>query len=260
MDIVTAKDIAKMIDVSLVNPTMTEQDIKNGCELAMKYDVASICVRNDFVALGYSILKNTGVKVTTVISCPWGSNLTEVKVFEAERALEQGCVELDMVQNIGHLLGGDFDYVENDIRAVAETAHKAGALLKVILENAVLTDELKVKACQISERAGADFVKTSTGYASGGATIPDLRLMRASVSEKVNIKAAGGVRSLDAALKVRAVGCTRFGCTATVKIMEEAYEREAAGTLYLPLPEEVGDDLQGANDPKYTPSVSGAVS
>jgi len=241
MEKVTARDIAKMIDISLVNPVMTEKDIADGCELAIKYDVATICVRNDFVAFSYGILKDTDVKVTTVISCPWGSNLTEVKVFEAERALDQGCTELDMVQNIGHLLGGDYDYVERDIKAVADVTHKAGALLKVILENAFLTDEQKIKACQLSEKAGADFVKTSTGYAPGGATIPDLRLMRATVSDKVQVKAAGGVRSLDAALNVRAIGCTRFGCTATAKIVEDAYEREAAGTLCLP--KEVGDEL-----------------
>jgi deoxyribose-phosphate aldolase len=243
MEKVTSRDIAKMIDVSLVNPIMTEKDIIEGCEMAKKYDVASVCVKNSFVETAYKALKDTDVKVTTVISCPWGSCLTEVKVFETERAFAQGCVEVDMVQDFGHLLGGDFDYVERDIKAVADAAHKAGGILKVILENAVLTDELKVKACKICERAGADFVKTSTGYADGGATIPDLRLMRASVSGKVNVKAAGGVRSLDAALNVRAIGCARFGCTATVKIMEEAYKREAAGTLRLP--EKVGDDLQG---------------
>jgi len=241
MEKVTSRDIAKMIDLSLLNPVMTEEDIIAGCELAKKYDVASVCVKPCFVEKSYEILKDTDVKVSTVIGFPHGSNLTEVKVFEAGRALAQGCVELDLVLNIGKLLGGDFEYVESDIRAVAEATHEAGAILKVILENAYLTDELKAKACEIAESAGADFVKTSTGYAPGGATIPDLRLMRASTSDKVSIKAAGGVRTLDAALNVRAVGGSRFGCTATVKIMEEACEREAAGTLCLP--EEVGDEL-----------------
>ena len=241
MEKVTAHDIAKMIDLSLLNPIMTEKDNIEGCELAMKYDVASVCVKPCFVEKCYEILKDTDVKVSAVIGFPHGSNLTEVKVFEAERALEQGCVELDMVLNIGKLLGGDFDYVESDIKAVAEVTHKAGAILKVILENAYLTDELIAKACKIAESAGGDFVKTSTGYAPGGATLPDLRIMRASVSDKIQTKAAGGVRTLDAALNVRAVGGSRFGCTATVKIMEEAYEREAAGTLCLP--EEVGDEL-----------------
>jgi deoxyribose-phosphate aldolase len=148
-----------------------------------------------------------------------------------------------MVLDIGKLLGGDFDYVERDIKAVADVTHKSGAILKVILENAYLTEDLIAQACKICEKADADFVKTSTGYAPSGATIPHLRLMRESVSDKVQVKAAGGVRTLDAALNVRAVGTTRFGCTATAKIMDDAREREAAGTLKLP--ENVGDELQG---------------
>ena len=244
MEKVTSRDIAKMIDVSLLNPIMTEKDIVEGCETAMKYDAVSICVKNCFVETSHRLLKDSGVKVTTVISFPFGSCLTEVKVFEAERAVDQGCVEVDMVLNIGQLLGGNYDFVESDIKAVADAMHKRGALLKVILENAYLTDELIAKASKISESAGADFIKTSTGYATGGATLPNLRLMRASVSDRIQIKAAGGVRSLDAALKVRAVGCSRFGCTATAKIMEDAYEREAAGTLWLPEPEDVGNELQ----------------
>ena len=241
MNIVTAKDIAKMIDHSLLNPVMTEKDITEGCEIARKYGVATACVKQSFVDAAAGVLKGSDVLVTTVVSFPHGSSTTDVKVFEAERALGQGCRELDMVLDIGRLLGGDYDYVESDVAAVAKTAHEAGAILKVIFENAYLSDKHIVKACKLCENAGADFVKTSTGYASGGATLPDLRLMRASVSDKVQIKAAGGVRTLDAALQVRAVGATRFGCTATVKIMEEAYEREAAGILRLP--DEVGDVL-----------------
>ena len=240
---ISACDIANMIDHSLLNPSMTEQDIINGCEIAKKYNVASVCVKPCFVETSYNILKGTDVKISTVIGFPHGSNLTEVKVFEAELALAQNCEELDMVLNIGKLIGGDFEFVERDIKAVIEIAHKAGAIVKVILENAYLSDELIVKACQISEKAGADFVKTSTGYAPSGATIPDLRLMKASVSDKVKIKAAGGVRTLDSALNVRAVGCSRFGATATATIMEEALKREAAGTLRVP--EEVGEELSG---------------
>jgi len=241
MDVVTAKDIAKMIDHSLLNPVMTEKDITEGCEIALKYDVATVCVKQSFVDAAYKMLRDSDVLVTTVVGFPHGSSITEVKMFEAKRALEQGCKELDLVLDIGKLLGGDYDYVERDIAAVAEVAHAAGAILKVILENAYLNNELIVRACKLCENAGADFVKTSTGYAPGGATLPDLRLMRSSVSEEVQIKAAGGVRTLDAALQVRAVGATRFGCTATVKIMEDAYEREAAGTLRLP--DDVGDVL-----------------
>jgi len=238
---VTAKDIAKMIDHSLLNPIMTEKDIIEGCEIARKYDAATVCVKQSFVDIAAKVLKGSDVLVTTVIGFPHGSSITEVKVFEAQRALAQGCKELDMVLDIGKLLGGDYEYVRSDIAAVAEVTHKAGALLKVILENAYLNDELIVKACKLCENAGADWVKTSTGYAPSGATLPDLRLMRASVSDKVQIKAAGGVRTLDAALQVRAVGATRFGCTATAKMMEDAYEREAAGTLRLP--DEVGNVL-----------------
>jgi len=241
MDIVTAKDIAKMIDHSLLNPVMTEKDITEGCEIALKYDVATVCVKQSFVDAAVRVLKGSEVLVTTVVGFPHGSSITETKVFEAECALRQGCKELDMVLDIGKLIGGDYDYVGSDVAAVAKTAHAAGAILKVILENAYLSEKQIVKASKLCENAGADFVKTSTGYAPGGATLPDLRLMRASVSEKVQIKAAGGVRTLDAALQVRAVGATRFGCTATAKIMEEAYEREAAGTLRLP--DEVGDVL-----------------
>jgi len=241
MEKVTAHDIAKMIDHSLLNPTMTDEDIISGCEIAKKYDVASVCVKPTFVEMSWDILKDTDVKVSTVIGFPHGSNLTEVKVYEAELALAGHCTELDMVLNIGKLLSGDFDFVESDIKAVADVTHKAGAILKVILENAYLTDELIVKACELCERAGADFVKTSTGYAPSGATLPDLKLMRASVSENIQVKAAGGVRTLDAALNVRAVGGSRFGCTATTVIMEEALRREAEGTLCLP--ENVGDEL-----------------
>ena len=244
MEKITAHDIAKMIDHSLLNPSMSEDDIIKGCEIAKKYDVASVCVKPSFVDISWDILKDTDVKVSTVIGFPHGSNLTEVKVFEADLALAGHCTELDMVLNIGKLLSGDFDFVESDIKAVADVTHKSGAILKVILENAYLTDELIVKACQICEKAGADFVKTSTGYAPSGATIPDLKLMRASVSDKIQVKAAGGVRTLDAALNVRAVGCTRFGCTTTAAMIDEARAREATGTLCLP--EVVGEELSEA--------------
>jgi len=243
---VTAREIAKMIDHSLLNPIMTEKDIIEGCEIARKYDVATVCVKPSFVDVAAKALEDSHVSVSTVIGFPHGSNLTEVKVFEAERAIAHGCEELDMVLDIGKLLGGEYEYVEHDIAAVAHTAHKRWTILKVILENAYLNDELIVKACQLCERAGADFVKTSTGYASSGATIHDLRLMRASVSDHIHVKAAGGVRSLDAALQVRAVGATRFGCTTTAKIMEDALARESEGTLCLP--DAVGDELLSASE------------
>lgn len=238
---VTAHDIAKMIDHSLLKPTMTKQDVIEGCAIAKKYDTASVCVKPCDVELSAELLKGTNVHISTVIGFPHGSNLTSVKVYEAEKALAQECTELDMVLNIGRLIGGDYDYVKSDIKAVCVVAHAKGAIVKVILENAYLNDELIEKSCKLCEKAGADFVKTSTGYAPSGATLHDLRIMRASVSDKVGLKAAGGVRTLEAALKVRAVGGSRFGCTVTEKIVEDAREREKAGTLQLP--DVVGDEF-----------------
>ncbi|HHV63025.1 MAG TPA: deoxyribose-phosphate aldolase [Firmicutes bacterium] len=228
---ITSRDIAKMIDHSLLRPNLTDDDIVKGCELARKYNVASVCVRPSDVARAKELLEGSEVLVTTVIGFPHGAHTTATKLFEAEEAINNGAVELDMVLNIGKLLSRDYDYVEREIKAIVDMAHSRGVIVKVILENCYLTDELKVKACEISERAGADYVKTSTGFGTSGATIPDLELMRRSVSAKVKIKAAGGVRTLDAALQVRAAGCTRFGATATEAIMEEAISREKNGTL-----------------------------
>lgn len=221
----TCKDIAKMIDHSLLRPELTDEDIIEGFETAKKYNVATICCGPSSVALAKKHLKETNVKVTTVVGFPNGYSKTETKVFEAKQAIDEGAVELDMVINIGKLLSRDFDYVKKDIKAVVDVAHRENILLKVILENHYLTDELIEIGCKLAEEAEADFVKTSTGFAASGATIEDLELMRRSVSDKVRIKAAGGVRDLDMALKVREVGCTRFGATRTETIMEECYKR-----------------------------------
>jgi len=231
---VTAKEIAKMIDHSLLRPDMTRQEVVEGCLLAKAYDCATVCVKPCDVTIAKEVLRDCDVLVTTVIGFPHGHHLTEVKVREAEIAIDQGCEELDLVLNVGRLKSGDLDLVEADVRAVCDASHKRGVIVKVIFENAYLTDDEKKTACEICERAGADFVKTSTGYAKGGATIHDLRLMRGACSAKVRIKAAGGVRTLDGALAVRAVGCTRFGATATQKIVEEARQREKADTLRIP--------------------------
>jgi len=237
----TAKDIAKMIDHSLLRPQLTREEVIEGCKLAKEYDVASVCVKPCDVRVAVDVLKGSNVLVTTVIGFPHGSHRTDVKVFEAEKALDDGAVELDMVLNIGRLLSREFDYVEQDIRAIVDVAHRRGFIVKVILENYYLTDELKEIACKICEKVGADFVKTSTGFAPGGATIEDLKLMRKSVKPSIQVKAAGGVRTLDGALAVRAVGGVRFGATATKSIMEEAYKREADGTLVLPVdPKDLG--------------------
>jgi deoxyribose-phosphate aldolase len=231
VEMMKAQDIAKMIDHSLLRPELTVDQVKEGCRTAREYNVATVCVKPCDVVIAKNELVRSNVLTTTVIGFPHGSTLTEVKVFEAEKAIRDGAVELDMVMNYGRLLSGDFDYVKKDIMALAEVAHKSNVIVKVILENCYLSDELKETACRICEQAGADFVKTSTGFGSGGATIEDLKLMRRTCSEKVRVKAAGGVRTLDGALAVRAVGTVRFGATATKIIMDEAYKREAEGTL-----------------------------
>ncbi|NPV54268.1 MAG: deoxyribose-phosphate aldolase [Firmicutes bacterium] len=229
MQEVSCREIAEMIDHSLLRPNLTDDDIVKGCEIAKKYNVASVCVRPSDVTRAKELLKDSDVLVTTVIGFPHGAHTTATKLFEAEEAIKNGAVEIDMVLNIGKLLSHDYDYIEREIKAIVEMAHARGVVVKVILENCYLTDELKVMACQICERAGADYVKTSTGFGPGGATIPDIELMRRSVSPKVKIKAAGGVRTLEAAIQVRAAGCTRFGATATEAIMEECLRREAEG-------------------------------
>ncbi|MBW7989764.1 MAG: deoxyribose-phosphate aldolase [Planctomycetes bacterium] len=221
----TCHDIAQMIDHSLLRPELTEEDVRKGCEIAKKYKVATVCCRPSEVVMVKELLQDSDVKTTTVVGFPHGYNKTETKVFEAEQAIVDGAVELDMVINIGRLLDGDYDYVKNDIRAVVEVAHSNNVAVKVIFENFYLSDEQKKVACRLSEEAGVDFVKTSTGFAGGGATIEDLQLMRAEVSGHVQVKAAGGVRDLEMALKVREIGCTRFGATRTVTMMEECYKR-----------------------------------
>jgi deoxyribose-phosphate aldolase len=221
---ITYEQLAKVIDHSLLRPELTESDVMAGCELAKKYHVASVCVKPCHVKLAARLLQGSDVAVGTVIGFPHGSHTTATKVFEAKEAIANGAVELDMVINIGELRSGHADYVKEDIHAVVEAA-RGKALIKVILENAYLTNDEKVLGCQLAEDAGADFVKTSTGFASSGASIEDLRLMRASVSSKVQVKAAGGVRTLDALLDVIDTGCTRCGATATAAILDEFQKR-----------------------------------
>ena len=227
----TSKDIAKMIDHSLLRPELTREDVLAGCAIAKKYDVASVCVKPADVKLAAQALKGTDVMTTTVVGFPHGSSTTETKVFETKKAIEDGAVEIDMVINYGRLRSGEIEYVENDVKAVVDAAHAHNVTVKVIFENCFLTDEEKVLACQLSTRAGVDFVKTSTGFGTGGATISDLKLMRENCPENIEVKAAGGVRTLDNTLAVRSVGVTRFGATATESIVDDAIARQAAGTL-----------------------------
>ena len=227
----TPHDIAKMLDHSTLQPYLTEDEIRHGAEIALKYDTASMCARPCDVPLMAQLLKGSDVRVCTVIGFPHGDHETAIKVAEARLALAEGCEELDMVINIGRLLHGDDDAVRSEIAQIAALAHEKGAIVKVIIETCYLTDEQKVRACRLSEEAGADFVKTSTGYGTKGCTIEDLKLMRASVSPSVRVKGSGGIRDLDTVLKARAVGASRCGVSATEKIMAEAEARYAAGTL-----------------------------
>ncbi|HVA88033.1 MAG TPA: deoxyribose-phosphate aldolase [Candidatus Saccharimonadales bacterium] len=223
----TERDIAKTIDHSLLRPELDDAFVEAGCRLAAKYDVASVCCRPADVARAVELLRGTDVRVGSTIGFPHGNHLTSTKVDEARRALADGATELDMVLQIGALKSGRDADVQADIAAVVEVAHAAGAIVKVIFENAYLTDDEKVRACHLSEAAGADFVKTSTGFAPGGATHDDLRLMRANTSPHVRIKAAGGVRTLDALLAVMELGVTRIGATATETIIEDFRARKA---------------------------------
>jgi deoxyribose-phosphate aldolase len=220
------RDVAKTIDHSLLRPELDLDFVREGCELSRRYDVASACVRPADVALAAGILEGSDVLVSTVVGFPHGSSTTATKVFEAERALADGAHEFDMVLNIGRLRSGADDEVQADIRAVVEAV--GGRCVKVILENAYLDDEQKARGCRLAEAAGAHFVKTSTGFAPTGATLDDLRLMRASVSPSIEIKAAGGVRTLDALLEVMNVGVTRIGATATETIIQDFRARKAA--------------------------------
>ena len=226
-DTLTEHDIAKTIDHSLLRPELDDAFIEDGCRLAAEYDVASVCVRPADIPRAVSLLDGTDVAVGSVIGFPHGGQPTATKVFEARQALADGATELDMVIQIGALKSGRDADVQADIAAVVDVAHGSGAIVKVIFENAYLTDDEKIRACRLTEAAGGDFVKTSTGFAPSGATHDDLRLMRANTSTHIRVKAAGGVRTLDALLEVMALGTTRIGATATKTIIEDFRARKA---------------------------------
>jgi deoxyribose-phosphate aldolase len=228
----TAEQFAKTIDHSLLKPELTEDEVIAGCELARRYRSASVCVKPYHVKLAAQVLAGSDVLVSTVIGFPHGNSTTETKVSEARQALAEGAVELDMVINIGELRSGHYDYVRAEVKAVCELAHAADAKVKVILENAYLTDAQKVMACKLCDDAGADWVKTSTGFAPSGATVADIKLMRASVSQRVEVKAAHGVRTLAAALEMIDAGVTRIGATATQSMIED-FKKWKAGQLKI---------------------------
>lgn len=226
VETLTERQIAKAIDHSLLRPELDDAFVEDGCRLAAEYDVASVCVPPVHVRRAKAILDGTDVAVGTVVGFPHGYCTTETKLAETRTALAEGATEIDMVLQIGALRSGRDDDVEADIRAVVEVAHAAGAIVKVIFENHYLTDDEIVRACRLTEAAGGDFVKTSTGFAASGATHDDLRLMRASTSPGIGVKAAGGVRTLDALIDVMNLGVTRIGATATKTIIDDFRARK----------------------------------
>jgi deoxyribose-phosphate aldolase len=242
------REIAKMIDHSLLHPTMTDAEMREGCAIAVKYDVASVCIKPYAVPMAKELLAGSDVLVGTVIGFPAGNSTTAIKVAETIQACKDGAVEIDMVINIGKALGGDWDYVKHEIAAIHEACIANGAILKVIFENDYMpSNDLIAKLTQICTEVGAEFVKTSTGYgfvkgADGkysyeGATIPQLQVMIDNAGPGVQVKAAGGVRTLDGLLQVKAMGVTRLGASATAAIMEDAYRRFGAVAADAPLGE-----------------------
>jgi deoxyribose-phosphate aldolase len=228
----TVEQFAKTIDHSLLRPELTEEEVVAGCELAHRYHVASVCVKPYHVKLATKVLAGSDVLVSTVVGFPHGSSAIETKVAEAKQTLDDGAVELDMVINIGELRSGHYDYVRDEVKSVCRLAHARDAKVKVILENAYLTDAQKVMACKLCDDADADWVKTSTGFAPSGATMADIRLMRAAVSTRVQLKAAHGVRNLASALEMIDAGVTRIGATATQTMIED-FKKWKAGELQL---------------------------
>ncbi len=218
-------DVAKMIDHSLLRPTLAVSELESGCQLARAYDVASVCILPYYLKRCAELLAGSAVVPSTTIGFPHGCHATSVKVLEARQALADGGVELDMVVNLSKVRSGDWPYVRDDVRAVLEAVRAKGARLKVIFENCYLDDAQKIRLCEICGELSVDWVKTSTGFGTGGATDEDLILMRRHTPAHVQVKAAGGVRDLDRLLHVRALGCTRSGATATQAILDEAKRR-----------------------------------
>jgi deoxyribose-phosphate aldolase len=221
----TYKDIAKMIDHALLTPTLKDEDLIHGCRMALDYDCASVCIMPFYLKKCAEILEGSTVQASTTIGFPHGCHTTSTKVSEAERAMEDGCQELDMVVNIGKVVSGDWDYVRQDVKAVIDAAHARRQKVKVIFENCYLTDAQKIRLCEISAELGADWVKTSTGFGTSGATLEDVKLMRAHSPAHVQVKASGGIRNLDQLLAFRALGASRIGASKTKDILEDCRRR-----------------------------------
>lgn len=219
MSDISYNDIASMIDHSLLKPYLTDSEIIEGCNVAKKHKVASVCVRPSDVNVAIEILKESDVKVSTVIGFPNGTHTIETKMVETVEAIENGCEELDVVLNIGKLKSGEYEYVQDELKMIITLAHENNVKVKVIFENCYLTDEEKIEACHICNIVKPDWIKTSTGFGTGGAEDDDLILMREEAIPEIQIKAAGGVRTLERAIEVRKLGCTRIGATATVDIL-----------------------------------------
>lgn len=221
----TYEDIAGMIDHSLLSPVLTDRQLEEGCRIAMDYKVASVCIMPYYLHRCAEILEGGTVRAGTTIGFPHGGHTTAVKLAEAKRALDDGGEELDMVVNISKVLSGDWDYVRAEIKAVVDLTHERNQKVKVIFENCFLNDRHKIKLCGICGELDADWVKTSTGYGSGGATIEDLKLMRKHSPKQVQVKAAGGIRDLDTLLEVRDIGVTRIGASRTTDILDDCRDR-----------------------------------
>jgi deoxyribose-phosphate aldolase len=236
----TYAEVAKMIDHALLSPSLTQQELEQGCRMAKAYDIASVCIMPYYLRRCSDILRGSTVHPSTTIGFPHGGHATATKAAEARQAIRDGGEELDMVVNISQVLSRNWDYVTDDIRAVVETAHEHGKKAKVIFENAYLQNEHKIRLCEISTEIGADWVKTSTGFAAGGATLDDLALMIENVRPPVQVKAAGGIRDLNTLLKARELGVTRCGASATAAILDEARRQLGLPAIEAPAVSAVG--------------------
>lgn len=233
------EDLAKMIDHSLLHPTMDQKTLEEGIQLALAYNVASVCIMPYYLKRCAELLADSTVQASTTIGFPHGGHTTAIKVAETEQAAKDGCQEFDMVVNISKVLSGDWDYVTSDIKAVTETVHGVGQKVKVIFENCYLEDSQKIRLCEICNDLNVDWVKTSTGYGTGGATMEDLTLMRKYAADHVQVKAAGGVRDAETLIKVREMGVSRVGASRTKPMLDEVRVQQG-------LPE---IDIQTATDP-----------